>query len=92
MALTLFLIFQKENAIPKKCIGHFLNLSVSMYVKYPLGKSAFLCYNKISERSQLQDFFWFMVSEDSVPGHLAPLFLGHGEAEYHGRKHLAEQS
>jgi hypothetical protein len=29
--------------------------------------------------------FWLTVSEVSVCGGLAPLFLGHGEAEHHGK-------
>jgi hypothetical protein len=37
-------------------------------------------------------WFWLMVSVVSGPGHLTLLFLGHDEAEHHGRNPMVEGS
>jgi hypothetical protein len=33
-----------------------------------------------------------LISEISVQGHLAPFFLSHSKAEYHGKEQVVEQS
>jgi hypothetical protein len=35
-----------------------------------------------------RNLFWLTVSEVSVHGHLAAMFLGHGEAKHDSREHL----
>lgn len=42
---------------------------------------AFWCCDKVPEKDQLEDSFWFTGSEGSVHGQRAPLPLGCNEAE-----------
>jgi hypothetical protein len=49
-------------------------------------------YCDIFEIVILRDLFGIIVSDVSVCGQLAPLFLDCGEAEFHGRKQVVEQS
>jgi hypothetical protein len=49
-------------------------------------------YCDISDIITLRDLFGLIVSDVSVPDHLAPMFLDYGEVEHHGRKQVVEQS
>jgi hypothetical protein len=45
------------------------------------------CYKYVRETTQgRKDLFWLTVSEVSVHGWLALIFLGHGNREHHGER------